>query len=238
MKIELLQALNDARAKRRSVALVTDLDSGAQRLVSEGDALGEGLDAALVDAFARDEAQRAKREGGGSGESQGLVFIQPYLAPLRLFVVGGVHIAQELVPMAQRAGYAIAVIDPRGEFASAERFGHVALEVGPPDERITSLGADSRTAIVTLTHLPNVDDLGLTAALRSRAFYIGALGSSRTHALRCERLAEQGFTAEEIGRIHGPVGLDIGARTPAEIAISILAEITLTLRGAKGRMKA
>ena len=145
--------------------------------------------------------------------------------PRRMLVVGGVHITQFLAPMAQQAGYDVVVIDPRAVFASAERFPGTICLTAWPDEAMADLAPDARTAVVTLTHDPKIDDPGLRAALESEAFYIGCLGSRRTHASRCERLAEAGFAPEAIARLHGPAGLDIGAKTPAEIAVSILAQM-------------
>ena len=149
---------------------------------------------------------------------------------LRLIVVGAVHIAQGLMAMARACGYAPVLIDPRSSFGAAARFpGEVILDDWP-DEAMTQLAPDARTAVVTLTHDPKLDDPALAAALRSGAFYVGCLGSKRTHAKRVERLVAQGFTDEEIARLHAPVGLDIGARNPAEIAVSIMAQITQVLR--------
>ena len=157
-------------------------------------------------------------------------FIAVHNPPLRLIVVGAVHIAQALVGMARACGYAPTLIDPRGAFGSAERFpGEVIVEEWP-DEAMAALRPDARTAVVTLTHDPKLDDPALAAALRSGAFYVGCLGSKRTHAKRVERLAAAGFLEAEIARLHAPVGLDIGARTPAEIALSVMAEITAVLR--------
>jgi len=149
---------------------------------------------------------------------------------LRLAVVGAVHIAQPLVAMAHLAGYDVTVIDPRDAFASEARFPGRTLVHDWPDEALAALGVDARTAVVTLTHDPKLDDPALVAALRSEAFYVGALGSTRTHAKRVERLGAAGLGEAEVSRLHAPVGLDIGAKSPAEIAVSILAEITLRLR--------
>jgi xanthine dehydrogenase accessory factor len=161
----------------------------------------------------------------------GRLFLQPFNPPLRLFLVGAVHIAQFLSRMASESGYAVTLIDPRVAFASDTRFPATRIERSWPDQALRTQGLDARTAIVTLTHDPKLDDAALQVALRSPAFYIGSLGSRKTHAQRLERLREAGFEASALARIHGPVGLDIGARSPAEIAISILAEITARLRG-------
>ncbi len=157
-------------------------------------------------------------------------FIAVQNPPLRLLVVGAVHIAQPLVSMARIAGYDPLVIDPRDSFASAERFPGETLCRDWPDEALEAANIDARTAVVALTHDPKLDDPALSVALRSRAFYVGALGSSRTHAKRLTRLETAGFTGAECARLHAPVGLDIGAATPAEIALAIMAEITLRLR--------
>lgn len=218
MKRALLDALlHDARAKR-PVVLATDLGSGAQRLHYAGEAAGPLADA--VDrALRRDEAQRV--EGW---------FLQPFNPPLRLLVVGAVHIAQPLVRMARLVGYEVVIVDPREAFASAARFPGVAVRTEWPDQALEQLTPDTRTAVVTLTHDPKLDEPALAVALRSPAFYVGALGSRKTHAARLERLRALGLGAEKLARIHAPVGLAIGARSPAEIAISILAEVTERLR--------
>lgn len=164
-------------------------------------------------------------------EEDGETFVAVHNPPLRLIVVGAVHIAQALVPMAQIAGYDPVVIDPRSAFATPERFPGVALMDDWPDEAVGALGLDGRSALVLLTHDPKLDDPALEAALRKECFYIGALGSKKTHAARVERMQAAGFGADDIDRIHGPVGLDIGAAGPAEIALAILAQMTAVLRG-------
>ncbi len=158
-------------------------------------------------------------------------FVTIHNPPLRLIVVGAVHIAQALVPMARIAGYDVVIVDPRESFASATRFPGERLVDDWPDEALAALGIDARTAVVVLSHDPKIDDPALMAALRSEAYYIGALGSTRSRDKRAVRLGLLGASAEEIGRIHGPVGLDIGAATPAEIAVSTLAEMIAVLRG-------
>lgn len=182
--------------------------------------------------------RRLEREGHGerfrmdrSGfEEDGETFVAIHNPPLRLIVVGAVHIAQALVPMARIAGYDPLLIDPRESFASEARFPGETILHDWPDEAVQAYGLDSRTALVLLTHDPKLDDPALAEALRSDVFYIGALGSTRTHAKRVERLAQAGFSKHEIARIHGPIGLDIGAAGPSEIALAILAEITRVLR--------
>jgi xanthine dehydrogenase accessory factor len=158
------------------------------------------------------------------------IFVAIHNPPLRLIVVGAVHIAQALVPMARIAGYDPTLIDPRDAFGSEARFPNETILNDWPDEAVAQLGLDARTALVLLTHDPKLDDPALEQALRADCFYIGALGSTRTHAKRVDRLAQAGFTDAQIARIHGPVGLDIGAAGPSEIAVSILAEMTRVLR--------
>ena len=228
MKIDLLERRLAAQQAGQTTVLVTELKSGAQLLLGEGIALGDlklGNEerAAINRAVIEDRSQTLD-------SAQGPLFIEVWSPPLRLIVVGAVHIAQTLARMAVQAGYDVTIIDPRSAFASEERFPGVTLTTDWPDEVLPALKPDKRTAIVTLTHDPKIDDPALQAALRSDAFYIGALGSRRTHARRGERLQSAGFDATAFARIHGPVGLDIGALTPGEIAVSILAEITAILR--------
>jgi xanthine dehydrogenase accessory factor len=213
----------------RSVALATDLASGRQLLfdgekAEGGLALDEGALAKLREALRADRNQTIETAGGGR------VFIEVFSPPRRCFVVGAVHIAQPLVQMLTLADYRAIVIDPRQSFATAARFPGVELSTEWPDEALERMKPDHRSAIVTLTHDPKLDDPALAAALRSECFYIGALGSRRTHAARCSRLVELGFGDSELARIHGPVGLAIGAVSPAEVAVSILAQMTEVLR--------
>jgi xanthine dehydrogenase accessory factor len=207
----LLADLCAARAARAPVAYVVDLDTGARRLERDG----------------FETRFRMDRSGF---EDESRTFVAIHNPPLRLIVVGAVHIAQALVPMARIAGYDPAIIDPRETFGAQARFPGETLLNDWPDEAVEQLGLDSRTALVLLTHDPKLDDPALTLALRSGCFYIGALGSTRTHAKRVARMQEAGFSEAEIARIHGPVGLDIGAAGPSEIAVSILAEMTGVLR--------
>ncbi|MFP4274851.1 MAG: XdhC family protein [Paracoccaceae bacterium] len=200
------------RAARRPVAYVTDLEGRAPR---------------RLDITGWAERFRMDRSGV---EEDGRSFVAIHNPPLRLIVVGAVHIAQALLPMARIAGYDPVLVDPREAFASDTRFPGERLVHDWPDEALDAIGLDARTALVLLTHDPKLDDPALHRALRAEVFYIGALGSSRTHAKRVERLAAAGFSEAEIGRIHGPVGLDIGAAGPAEIALSILAQMTRVLR--------
>ena len=207
----LLADLCAARAVRAPVAYVVDLDTGARRLERDG----------------FETRFRMDRSGFEEGSR---TFVAIHNPPLRLIVVGAVHIAQALVPMARIAGYDPAIVDPRETFGAQARFPGETLLNDWPDEAVEQLGLDSRTALVLLTHDPKLDDPALTLALRSGCFYIGALGSTRTHAKRVARMQEAGFSEVEIARIHGPVGLDIGAAGPSEIAVSILAEMTGVLR--------
>lgn len=228
MKLFLMRAALAARRQGRAVALATDLASGAQCLV-EGDqtigglSLDEAGHRAVADALREDRSRTVEI---GSRR----LFIEIFNPALRCFVVGAVHIAQPLARMAALAGYQVIVVDPRSAFATGERFPGVELSTEWPDEAFERLRLDRRSAVVTLTHDPKIDDPALTAALRSDAFYIGALGSKRTHAARLGRLREAGFADDAVARIHGPVGLDIGAVSPAEIAVSIMAEMTTVLR--------
>jgi xanthine dehydrogenase accessory factor len=220
----LLERLLDARAAKRAVALLTRLPDGAQLLFPD-DATPEPL-AEEARAALRDDASRTVTVDGATW------FVAAQNPPLRLIVVGAVHIAQALVPMALPLGFAVTVVDPRRAFATEERMGdRVTISTDWPDEAMTALAPDSRTAVVTLTHDPKLDDPALEIALRSPAFYIGSLGSRRTHAKRLARLAEAGLTEAELAKIHAPVGLDIGAVTAPEIAVSILAQIVSARRG-------
>ncbi|MFP7570759.1 XdhC family protein [Marivita sp. S2033] len=209
--LDLLERLVELRAARRPVAYVVDLESGQRSLSQDG----------------HDAAFRMDRSGF---EPESTTFVAIHNPPLRLIVVGAVHIAQGLLPMARIAGYDPVLIDPRDAFGTETRFPGETILHDWPDEAVSKLGLDTRTALVLLTHDPKLDDPALEQALRSTCFYIGALGSTRTHAKRVARLRDAGFTDAEIGRIHGPIGLDIGAASPAEIAVSILAEMTRVLR--------
>ena len=220
------QILQDQKAKT-PVALATDLTSGAQALVYADSATGDLAGDANVITAARDAMRDDKSRivPAGNGE----VFIQVFNPPLRMVLVGAVHIAQPLSRMASVAGYDVAVVDPRQSFATEERFPGVTIVDEWPDDGLKALDLDRRTAVVTLTHDPKLDDPALQVAIRSPAFYIGSLGSRRTHASRVERLKAEGFTDAEISRIHGPVGIPLGAVSPSEIAVSILAQVTSVL---------
>jgi xanthine dehydrogenase accessory factor len=219
VKRELLNALLDAKRERKAVAIVTQIASGAQRMVSKEQSPNDPLGNILEEAFRFDESGLHDDE-----------FVHIYNPPLRLVIIGAVHIAQSVIPMASQAGYDISVIDPRGAFATGARFPDISLHVQWPDEVLPSLGLDARTALLALTHDPKIDDPALNLALHSECFYIGALGSKKTQASRCARLKEMGLSDEKITRIYGPVGLAIGAKGAVEIAISIMAEMTRALR--------
>lgn len=229
MKRRMLEAVNRALAAKRAAALVTDLTTGLQSLVHDDAVEGDfGFEDELL-AKVR-EAMRLDRSGTIDFYDVEY-FIQVLNPPLRLILVGAVHIAQALAPMAALAGYDVTVVDPRRAFATDTRFPGIVLNGDWPDDALKALAPDRRTAVVTLTHDPKLDDPALLAALSSPAFYVGALGSRKTHAKRRDRLAEAGVDAIAFARIRGPVGLDIGAVTPAEIAVSILADMTSALRG-------
>jgi xanthine dehydrogenase accessory factor len=228
MKGRVLDAVIAAGHETRSIALATDLATGRQLVVddvaAEGDltlnaaALAEVRDALLIDRNMTLET------------SEGRIFVEVFSPPRRCFVVGAVHIAQPLVQMLRLADYGVTVIDPRGSFATEARFPGVDLTQEWPDEALERLRPDHRSAVVTLTHDPKLDDPALAVALRSDCFYIGALGSRRTHAARCSRLTELGLSDSDLKRINGPIGLAIGAVSPAEVAISIVAQMTQILR--------
>lgn len=211
MPVAMLRDLVAARAGRQAIAYEVALDGSARQLVHEG------------------HADRFRKDRSGVLED-GKTFVGIHNPPLRLIIVGAVHIAQALVGMARTAGFDPVVVDPREAFGSVARFPDAKLVNDWPDEALEGVGVDARTAVVLLTHDPKLDDPALHIALKSHAFYIGALGSKRTHAARVARLGEAGFGAEDIARIHGPVGLNIGASGPEEIAVSILAQIIERLR--------
>lgn len=228
MRPDTLKKLLAAREAKRPVALVSNLDTGTQSLVYRDAVEGElSLDDTVVDgaraALRDDKSSRVDNDGAP-------LFVQVFNPPKRMVIVGAVHIAQPLVTLAQTSGYEVVIVDPRGAFATRDRFPGVTLSEDWPDSALEELKIDSRTAVVTLTHDPKLDDPALHVALRSDAFYIGALGSRKTHGRRVERLTEEGYTEAEISRIHAPVGLAINAKSPAEIAISIMAQVTQVLR--------
>jgi xanthine dehydrogenase accessory factor len=223
MRLDLLAALNEERAARRAALLVTDTASGEQRLVREAEAAADPLADVLL------ERLRQGRSGLVEAEGRAL-FLTVQVPPVKVVVVGAVHISQALAPMARGLDLDVAVVDPRTAFATPERFPDVPVLAEWPDAALPRLGLDRYTALVALTHDPKIDDPALAAALKAECFYIGALGSRKTHGRRVERLTQAGFAEADIGRIHAPIGLDIGAVSPAEIAVSILGEIVATLR--------
>jgi xanthine dehydrogenase accessory factor len=231
MKGRILDRVVAAARAHLSVALVTALATGRQLLLDGGSVDG---DLALDDA-----ALGSIRETWRAGRNRtietpaGRVFVEVLTPPMRCFVVGAVHIAQPLAQMLAMIDYAVTVIDPRGAFATQARFPNVELVTEWPDEALERLQPDRGSAVIALTHDPKIDDPALTAALRSECFYIGALGSRRNHAGRCARLKELGFSDTELARIHGPIGLPIGAVSPAEVATSIVAEMIQVLRQGK-----
>lgn len=225
MNRELLRKLQAFRTEKRPCALVTRLSTGAAVLIDG--ASGSG------DLFLTDEqfvSVRARIRAGQSGMIDDSLFARVYAPPLRMIIIGAVHVAAALAPIAVLTGLDVSVVDPREAFARSEQMAGLTPVAAWPDEALAQLRPDSRTAVVTLTHDPKLDDPALAGALRSSAFYIGALGSHKTHAKRVERLKEAGFTDADIARIHGPVGLDINALTPAEIAVSIMAQVIEVLR--------
>ncbi len=222
MRIDTLLKLNEAERAGRAIVRAIDLDTGEERLIDPF-ADTSPLGVASAKAAAADNSASVEIDGRSW-------FLSVFNPPLDLVIVGAVHIGQHLAQIGSIAGYAVRVIDPRSAFVTAERFANAALVQDWPDEALSRTPLGPRSALVALTHDPKVDDPALVAALRSNCFYIGALGSRKNHAGRLARLRQQGFDDNDLARIHGPVGLAIGARSPAEIAISILAEMTRTLR--------
>lgn len=226
MRLDLLAALNAERAARRACVVVTDLASGAQRLVRASDI---GQEPTPSDPLAPELAE-ALRQGRSGLAAEGAMFLAVDVPAPRLLLIGAVHISQALAPMARIAGFDTTVLDPRTAFATPERFPDAPLIAEWPDLALPAYGLDSYTAVAALTHDPKVDDPAIAAALAAGCFYIGALGSRRTHAKRLDRLGARGFAGEALGRIHAPIGLDIGAASPAEIAVAVLGEIIAALR--------
>jgi xanthine dehydrogenase accessory factor len=230
MRLDILHSLNTERAARRAAVVVTDIATGAQRFVAA---------AAVVDDPLRDVLEARLRSGKSGMEetAQGRVFLTVYVPPARLVITGAVHISQALAPLARMLGYDVTIVDPRTAFASPERFPDVEVIAAWPDVALPPLGVDRYTAFVALTHDPKIDDPALLHALGRDCFYIGALGSKKTHARRLDRLKAQGVTDAALARIHAPIGLAIGAVSPPEIAVSIMAEITASLRLAAEQAK-
>ena len=223
MRLDVLSALNAERAARRAAVVVTDVASGAQRLVKAAEIDGDPL---------KDKIQQHLRSGksGMAETAQGRVFLTVHVPSPKLVITGAVHISQALAPIGRLLGYDVTIVDPRTAFASIERFPDVNVIAEWPDQALPPLGVDHYTAFVALTHDPKIDDPALTYALSRDCFYIGALGSKKTHARRVERLKQQGVSEADIARIHAPIGLKIGAESPMEIAVAIMGEITERLR--------
>lgn len=223
-----IDAILDARDAKQPIALASDLATGEHWWIPADARSPEDPFLAVLHAEATSglREDRARRIAIGGRD----VFVNVFLPPLRMIVVGAVHIAQPLARIAALSGFEVTIVDPRERYATALRFPDVALRVEWPEEGVSDLAPDARTAVVTLSHDPKLDDPALCVALRSDAFYVGALGSRRTHAKRLERLRRAGFSDAELARIRGPVGLPLGARTPAEIAVSVVAEAIARLR--------
>ena len=223
MKLEILRELNTERAARRPVIVITDTANGEQRLVKAKDFASDPL---------RVELEKALRMGKSANVEVGgkKLFLNVYAPTAKLVIVGAVHISQALAPIAQSLGYDVTIVDPRTAFASPERFPDIPLLAEWPDVALPPLHVDHYTAFVAVTHDPKIDDPALLHAFERDCFYIGALGSRKTHAKRAERLRAQGAKETDIARIHAPIGLPIGAVSPSEIAVSIMAEITAQLR--------
>jgi len=228
MRLSLLSDLNAERAARRAAILVTDVASGEQRLVKEAEVGSDPLAEDLQDSLRRGKSGLVERDGRQ-------FFLTVQTPPVRVVVIGAVHISQALAPMARGLDLDVTIIDPRTAFATPERVPDVPVVAEWPDKVLPEIGIDRYTAVLALTHDPKIDDPALAASLRSECFYIGALGSRKTHERRIQRLTEAGFTDSDLARIHAPIGLDIGAVSPAEIAVSILAEIVATLRKERRR---
>src|SRR4051794_34721468 len=223
MRLDLLTQLNTERAARRAAILVTDVATNEQRFVRESEAAADPL-ADLIEERFRSGKSGVVEAGGRE------LFLTVQVPPVKVVAVGAVHIGQAFAPIARGLDFDVVIVDPRTAFATPERFPDVPVLAEWPDAALPRLGLDRYTAMLALTHDPKIDDPALAAALEAECFYIGALGSKRTHARRLERLAAEGFDADAMARIHAPIGLDIGAVSPAEIAVSILAEIVATLR--------
>ena len=223
MKLDILHALNAERAARRAVVVVTDVESGEQRLVKADDVARDPVREVI-------EKRLRMAKSGMEETPKGRVFLTVHVPSPQLVITGAVHISQTLAPLGQLLGYDVTIVDPRTAFASIERFPDVKVIAQWPDVALPPLNVDRYTAFVALTHDPKIDDPALTHALARDCFYIGALGSRKTHARRVDRLKAAGITEAQLARVHAPIGLAIGAVSPAEIAVAIMGEITATLR--------
>ncbi len=223
MKLDILHAVNAEREARRAVVVVTHVDTGEQRVVRANEVARDPLHELI-------EKRLRMAKSGMEETPQGRVFLTVHVPSARLVITGAVHISQALAPMAALVGYDVTIVDPRTAFASQERFPDVKVIAEWPDAALPPLNIDRYTAFVALTHDPKIDDPALLHALQRDCFYIGALGSKKTHARRVDRLKQAGISDAAVARIHAPIGLSIGAVSPAEIAVSILAEITQSLR--------
>ncbi|HEY3919238.1 MAG TPA: XdhC family protein [Stellaceae bacterium] len=234
MKLQYLDRAVAASRAGKPAAIATNLTSGLQSLIEGSEVTGN----LKIDGEIQTGVRKALAEDRSTTieTSAGPVFVEVFNPPLRCFVVGAVHIAQPLARLSAELGYKVTVVDPRTAFATDARFPEIELSTEWPDEALSRLKPDKRSAVITLTHDPKLDDPALAEALKSAAFYIGALGSRKTHAARLRRLAELGFQQADLDRIHGPVGLNIGAISPAEIAVAILGQVTAVLRA--DRLKA
>ena len=231
MQNQVLDNLLVARNAKAATVLITNLSNGAQTLVVDGEATG---DIAITSEIAAIVERVLLEDRGKTVDIDGnRLFLQIFNPPKRLIIIGAVHIAQPLVPVARLSGFEVIDVDPRSAWATPERFPGVEIDARWPDEALEALNPDTRTAVVALTHDPKLDDPALCVALRSKAFYIGALGGQKSAGKRRDRLSEEGFGEADFARIHGPVGLDIGAISPAEIALSIMGEITQVLHKPK-----
>lgn len=223
MDPHLLKKLNVERNARRATLLLTDLGDGRDRLIAPGDGVAGALGEAIERSFRSGKSMSVEVDGRS-------YFLNVHLPPARLVIIGAVHISQALVPMARIAGFDLKVVDPRTAFATPERFEGVELLAEWPEDVLTQTPLDSFTALAAVTHDPKIDDYALQAALEAGCFYVGALGSRKTHAKRVERLRARGLNEADIGRIASPIGLDIGAANPEEIAVAVLAQIIAALR--------
>jgi xanthine dehydrogenase accessory factor len=227
MKKEILDIILTSRSKKQTLAVITRVADGMQWAVLENDSENHEV----FNPLEIDTIKTSMRDNKSSLISDEKFFVHIYTPPLRLIIIGAVHIAQFLAPMAKVAGFDVTVVDPRSSFATPSRFPEINLSDEWPDDGILKLKPDTRTAVVTLTHDPKLDDPALVETLKTPAFYIASLGGTRTHGKRLERLKSEGFDEKELLRINGPAGLDIGSVAPSEIAISILAELTAALHG-------